>query len=58
MEEHETPMMEDPDSGSLHSEVQWEKPEEFSNLLAIEEPIELVERSLDEPPAKRIFMWC
>ena len=58
MEEHETPMMEDPYSGSSHSYVEREKTKKFSDFLASEEPIELVERSLYETPTKRRPAWC
>ena len=51
-------MMEDPYYGSPHSYVKRDNREESIDLLAHEELVELVERSLDEPPAKRIFMWC
>ena len=53
MEEHETPMMEDPSSGSPHSDVEREKLEESLDPLDLEEPIEPIEISLDEPRTKR-----
>ena len=51
--------MEDLDYDSPCSYVEREKLEESLDSLAPEEPIELVERSLNEPHTKRIyaFMW-
>ena len=58
MEEHETPMLEDLDSGSPHSDVEMEKSKFFSYVLAPKELIKLVEKSLDEPPNKRRCGSC
>ena len=58
VEEHDTPMMEDPNFGSPHLDVEREKLEENSYLIIPKEPIELVEISLDEPPSKRRSTWC
>jgi len=57
MENHETPTMEARYYGSPHSDGERKNPEESSNLPAPEEPIELVERSLNEPLSKQIFAW-
>ena len=57
MEDHETPMMEAHHYGSPHSDSERKNPKESSNFLALEDPIELVERSLNEPPSKQIFAW-
>lgn len=57
MENHETPMMEAHHYGSPHSDGERKNPGEFSNFLSPEDPIELVERSLNEPPSKQIFAW-
>ena len=58
MEEHETPMMGEQYSGSLHLDVQREEPKVFLYSVAPEEPVEMVDRSLDECPAKKRFTWC
>ena len=50
MHENENPMMEDLYFGSPRTNVEREKPEEFSNSLTPEELVDLV----DEPPIKRI----
>ena len=50
-------MREDPDSCSPHSNVEREKTDESSYFLAPKELVELVERSLDEPPTKRRYAW-
>ena len=47
--------MEDPGSSSPLLDVEREKLEESLNSLDLEESVELVERSLDETPAKRRF---
>ena len=57
MEDHETSMMEAHHYGSPHSDGERKNLEESSNFLALEDPIELVERSLNEPPSKQIFAW-
>ena len=58
MEERVTTMMEDQVSSSPHLDVERENPEESLDLLDLEDPLELVERSLDEPPAKMRSSWC
>ena len=57
MEEHETPMMEDPVSDPPHSNVERDNIEDSLDTLNAKEPVELVETSLNEPPSKRIFAW-
>jgi len=57
MENHETPTMEARYYGSPHSDGERKNLEESSNFLTPEDPIELVERSLNEPPSKQIFAW-
>ena len=55
---HETPLMEDPVSSSPHLDVEREKLEESLNSLDPKELVKLVEISLDEPLAKRRFLYC
>ena len=58
MEEHETPMMENLYFGSPHPDIERENPEESLDSLSPEEPVELFQKSLDEPPAKRRSSCC
>ena len=51
-------MRKDPNYGSPHLNVEREKPEESLYLPDPEEPVELVEIYLDEPPTKRRSVWC
>ena len=57
MEEHEISMMEDSGSGFPHSYVDMENPKESLDPLDPEETLDLVERSLGEPPTKRRYAW-
>ena len=51
-------MVEDLVTISPLSDVERKKVEESSYSLDPQEPVEIVEKSLGEPPAKRIYTWC